>query len=242
LHPVAPCKVELLGAATLARSVLTVQRFARGQMARNPTSNPGLIDFASPIDRTSEGCFERLRGAANVSCRHDKWVSTSVYTKSASAGFSSSLQAFGRLARCHAASSASLADSSADLRLRQILRLTAFAALPTDPSPGADYRLDFSTWDDGGMDRPNNARFAGVSLLFRRALRFATSMEQQERPPYWRAYGRGLRRGFEGDSRVSDYEHIRLIRIDGTDTSRGYRDGIRYGESLREGRDMLLCS
>jgi hypothetical protein len=93
-----------------------------------------------------------------------------------------------------------------------------------------------------GMAKPNNARFAGVGLLYRRALRFASSMEQQERPPYWRAYGRGLRRGFEGTSSVSDYEHVRLIRIDGTDTSRGYRDGIRYGESLREGRDMLLAS
>jgi hypothetical protein len=67
-------------------------------------------------------------------------------------------------------------------------------------------------------------------------------MAQQERPPYWRAYGRGLQRGFEGSSCVSDDEHIRLIRIDGTDSSRGYRDGIRYGESLGEGREMLVNS
>jgi hypothetical protein len=80
-HPLALFNVELLGAATLARSMLTVQRFARSEMARNPTSNPGLIDFASPIDRTSEGYFERLRGAANVSYRHDECVSTIVYTK-----------------------------------------------------------------------------------------------------------------------------------------------------------------
>jgi hypothetical protein len=89
------------------------------------------------------------------------------------------------------------------------------------------------------MQTTKNPASQDIDELYRRALQDASTMEHQERPEYWRAFGRGVQRGFEGESAVPDAEHVQLTRSDETDTSLGYRDGIRYGDSLRAGLEII---
>ena len=68
--------------------------------------------------------------------------------------------------------------------------------------------------------------------IYSGALREALSKEPGERPEYWRAFRRGVQRGFEGLSEVSEVEHNIFLHHDHRDIAEGYRDGVAYRESL----------